>query len=124
MAPCCRHHVNMHSQVCLLGSGSIIGDMSVREGPDGPPRRSATVVALTELLTYKVPLKEFKRRMPADVLEVSDPLKALQYAGQQSEGKPEVPGHPVIPPGALQVQQHALYAAAGKVCVLTWMRHM
>jgi hypothetical protein len=28
------------------------------------------VVALTELLTYKVPLREFKRRMPADVLEV------------------------------------------------------
>lgn len=57
-------------QVCLLGSGSIIGDMSVREGPAGPPRRSATVVALTELLTYKVPLREFKRRMPPDVLEV------------------------------------------------------
>ncbi|WIA31934.1 hypothetical protein OEZ86_002793 [Tetradesmus obliquus] len=56
-------------QVCLLGSGSIIGDMSVREGPGGAPRRSATVVALTELLTYKVPLREFRRRMPADVLE-------------------------------------------------------
>lgn len=58
-------------QVCLLGSGSIIGDMSIRdEGAHGAPKRSATVVALTELLTYKVPLSEFKRRMPADVLEV------------------------------------------------------
>lgn len=57
-------------QVCLLGSGSIIGDMSVREGAGGPPKRSATVVALTELVTYKVPLKEFKRRMPVEVLEV------------------------------------------------------
>jgi CRP-like cAMP-binding protein len=58
-------------QVCLLGGGAIIGDMSVRESGGGPPRRSATVVALTELVTYKVPLKEFKRCMPADVLEVS-----------------------------------------------------
>lgn len=57
-------------QVCLLGGGAIIGDMSVRESGGAPPRRSATVVALTELVTYKVPLKEFKRRMPADVLEV------------------------------------------------------
>jgi CRP-like cAMP-binding protein len=64
-------HVHQRvAQVCLLGSGSIIGDMSVRDGPGGPARRSATVVALTELLTYKVPLREFKRRMPADVLEV------------------------------------------------------
>lgn len=57
-------------QVCLLGSGAIIGDMSVHETAGGPPRRSATVVALTELLTYKVPLREFKRRMPEEVLEV------------------------------------------------------
>jgi CRP-like cAMP-binding protein len=57
-------------QVCMLGGGAIIGDMSVRESAGGPPRRTATVVALTELVTYKVPLKEFKRRMPADVLEV------------------------------------------------------
>lgn len=56
--------------MCLLGGGAIIGDMSVRESGGAPPRRSATVVALTELVTYKVPLKEFKRRMPADVLEV------------------------------------------------------
>jgi CRP-like cAMP-binding protein len=65
-------------QVCLLGKGSIIGDMSVNEhGATGPPRRSATVVALTELLTYKVPLKEFKRRMPAEVLEVSRGLPGV-----------------------------------------------
>jgi CRP-like cAMP-binding protein len=54
----------------MLGGGAIIGDMSVRESAGGAPRRTATVVALTELVTYKVPLKEFKRRMPADVLEV------------------------------------------------------
>lgn len=64
--------VRFATQVCLLGGGAIIGDMSVRESGTGggPARRSATVVALTELVTYKVPLKEFKRRMPADVLEV------------------------------------------------------
>jgi hypothetical protein len=44
--------------------------MSVREAGGAAPRRTATVVALTELVTYKVPLREFKRRMPADVLEV------------------------------------------------------
>jgi CRP-like cAMP-binding protein len=57
-------------QVCLLGAGAIIGDMAVRETAGGLPRRSATAVALTELVTFMVPLKEFKRRMPADVLEV------------------------------------------------------
>lgn len=53
-------------QVCLLGSGSIIGDMSLAE----QARRSASVMALTDLVTFKVPITEFKRRMPEDVLEV------------------------------------------------------
>jgi len=34
----------------ILGAGSIIGDMSLQAGA----KRSATVVALTELVTYKV----------------------------------------------------------------------
>jgi len=78
MDPCATVHrpdacaVCVSAQVCLLGCGAIIGDMSVRESAGGPPRRSATVVALTELVTFKVPLKEFVRRMPADVLEVSE----------------------------------------------------
>lgn len=66
-------------QVCLLGGGTFIGDMSVRESGGGPARRSATVVALTELVTYKVPLKEFKRRMPADVLEVRGSTNTLVW---------------------------------------------
>jgi hypothetical protein len=37
-------------QVVILGPGSIIGDMSLQTGA----KRSATVVALTELVTYKV----------------------------------------------------------------------
>jgi CRP-like cAMP-binding protein len=58
-------------QVCLLGAGAVIGDMlTLHEASGSPPHRSATVVALTELLTFKVPLREFLRRMPADVLEV------------------------------------------------------
>lgn len=67
----------------MLGGGAIIGDMSVRESGGGPPRRTATVVALTELVTYKVPLKEFKRRMPADVLEVRQRLFAVQISADQ-----------------------------------------
>lgn len=37
-------------QVVILGAGSIIGDMSLQAGA----KRSATVVALTELVTFKV----------------------------------------------------------------------
>ncbi len=36
-------------------------------------RRSATVLALTETTAYKMPLAEFKKRMPHEVLEVRGP---------------------------------------------------
>jgi hypothetical protein len=56
-------------QVCLLGAGAMIGDMSLKASAHGA-KRSATVVALTDTVAYKVPLAEFKRRMPEEVLEV------------------------------------------------------
>lgn len=43
------HRLNF-AQVVVLGAGSIIGDMSLQAGA----KRSATVVALTDLATFKV----------------------------------------------------------------------
>ena len=43
-------HLGFATQVVILGAGSIIGDMSLQAGA----KRSATVVALTELVTFKV----------------------------------------------------------------------
>ncbi|GMH38295.1 hypothetical protein BSKO_06179 [Bryopsis sp. KO-2023] len=51
-------------QVCLLGAGTFIGDMSL----DGS-RRAATVIALHAVITYKVRRLEFKRIMPVEILD-------------------------------------------------------
>jgi CRP-like cAMP-binding protein len=41
----------------------------------GHARRSATVVALTEMLVLKASLADFRRRLPAEVLQVSRPAE-------------------------------------------------
>ncbi len=53
----------------MLGSGAVIGDVLLRQ--EAGSRRTATGIALTTLVAYRVQIAEFKRHTPADVLEVS-----------------------------------------------------
>lgn len=86
--------------------------MSVLGSDQGPPRRAATVVALTDLLTFKVPLREFKRRMPADVLEVRcvalDMSAVCLHTGLRD----------VCAAGARRMHQDALTRGCAHVCTV------
>lgn len=60
-------HFFRTSQVVTLDSGAIIGDITVLASVK---RRTASVIATSEMLTYKIRRAVFLRRLPPDQLEV------------------------------------------------------
>lgn len=114
------------TQVCLLGSGSIIGDMAMRDAKGGPSRRSATVIALTATHTYACSLREFRRRMPADVLEVcyarakmcTHPLSTLLLLLLRSVQSNVCNCHALMAPHDRHVSSQSMRAVASKKLVM------
>lgn len=70
-SPCCHSHasapVDLILQVCMLEHGQIIGDMTVLANIK---TRTASVMAATDVVTYRVRRALFLRRVPPDILEV------------------------------------------------------
>jgi hypothetical protein len=54
-------------QVCLIGPGNIVGDMTVLANVR---KRTATILCLTDLVCYKIRRATFIRRVPSIQLEV------------------------------------------------------
>lgn len=56
-------------QICLLGQGAVIGDMALRGSEVQKNWRATTVMALTEVQSCSISLREFRRRVPPSVVD-------------------------------------------------------
>lgn len=61
--------------MCTLNAGAIIGDITVLASVK---RRTASVIATSELLAFRIRRSVFLRRLPADQLEVRAALLLAQ----------------------------------------------